>query len=387
MTTFTLDQLITELTEEEVLEQWLDALETIKVPARSWRQGGALRTILRVVASSYAGFTNIQAAFIKSGFLDYAEEGWLTALAKYVYGVDREPASFASGTFLLSNNGGGDFTQDVGTVRVLHATTRKAYTNTEAFVLTSGTQNLEVDFTATEEGPDSSAGANEITVFETFLPECTVTNPSAIVGLNEQSDPELRVVCRAKLATLSPNGPRGAYAFAVLTAKRNDGTPVDINRVWISPSSSTGVVTIYAASPSGTPTSEDLDAAEANIERLARTDTDTLDLHGATAVPLSKSLVLWAQATEGLSSDLVEDSATTALANYTATYPIGGIAKPPSTQGYLYASAVEGTAKSAHESIFAVDGVGGDLALNPGEVPILTADLEVRFVDVGGFSS
>ena len=65
----------------------------------------------------------------------------------------------------------------------------------------------------------------------------------------------------------SLGGPGQAYAW--LAAKQLDGTPllngsasiVNISRTWVSAESSTGVVDVYYASPSGAATAEDVLAA------------------------------------------------------------------------------------------------------------------------------
>ena len=103
----------------------LAALELLQIPARSWRVANPLRVILRVVATMYAGFTTVFVALIKSGFLDYAETGWLTLLARYVYGVERVTADFATGEVTLTNSGGGIYPFAAGELRLQDPTTLK----------------------------------------------------------------------------------------------------------------------------------------------------------------------------------------------------------------------------------------------------------------------
>ena len=94
------------------------------------------------------------------------------------------------------------------------------------------------------------------------------------------------------------------------------------------------------------------------------------------------TLTVWARRTAGVSADDIKLMVLAALSQMIETYPIGGIRKPPSLQGYLYADAVAGTAKAAHASIFDVDGVGSDMAINAGEVATLEATVNVTIVDV-----
>lgn len=378
-----LDTLITPMTEEEVLERFIALLETLGIPARLWRKAGSLRTILRVVSIIYSQFTILMAAAIKSGFLDYAEGPWLTLLAYYVYGVERKPATFATGEITLTNNGGGIFSKGIGEYRVLKsisATEKKAYVNTAPFTLNPG-ESIKVPIQAVEVGSVSSAGPGEIDEQETTLYEVTVTNELAVWGADEESDPELRTVCRAKLASISVRGPRGAYEYAALRATRPDGSYVDINRVAISRGSSKGKVTMYCASPSGAPLSTDIDYVSENVEKVARPDSVTKEVLAASNVALARSLTIWAIRTDGVSADDLKSLAEKKLEIAMRAYKIGGIAKPPSTQGYLYADYIAGVVKSAHDSIFDVDGTGDDLPLNPGQVAVLSTEIDVRLVE------
>lgn len=377
----TVEQLTKPLTEEEVLESFLSILETLGLPARSWRTGGVVRTILRVVARTYSGFTSLMAAAIKSGFLETAEGPWLTLLALHVFGVVRREATFATGTIQLTNGGGGIYAFNADEVRFLWPAEGKAYTNSEAFTLAPG-ETKGVAIRAVEVGAASSAPPGSITALETVLLGVTVTNPASVVGQDEEKDPELRTACRNKLAALSVRGPRGAYAYAVRQAVRPDGSAVDINRLSVSPSSSTGVVTVYVASPSGAPSAADLEYIEESIETYARPDSVTANVVAATEVPLTRTLTVWAKRTDGVSAEDVKKLVEDALVTEIALYPIGGIPKPPDAQGYLYADFLAGVVKSAHASIYDVDGAGADVALSPGQVATLEATVTVRVVEV-----
>ncbi len=381
----TLQQLMTPATEAQVTETFLSALETMGMPARSWRQGGALRTILRTVAISYAGFTSVMSEFAKAGFLDTAQAGWLTLLARYVYGVTRRPSTFATGYVLFTNVGGAIYdgsNAGAGTVQVLATVAGKVkvYVTQEDLALSSPGDTQSVLVQAQEAGSASSAAPTLVNALQTQLLGVTVSNPLSVVGSDEQTDENLRETCRNKLAALSLLGPRGAYFYAVDVALRIDGSPVDINRRNVATDTTTGVVTVYCAAPTGAPLAEDLTAVRASVEVWARPDSVTAVVVGATPVAFAKSLTVWAKATPGLVAASVQSAVEAALVSMIAEYPIGGDVKPPSTQGYLFATNIEGTAKSAHPSIFAIDGVGEDLAIDPDEVATLAATVTVRLV-------
>jgi hypothetical protein len=377
-----ISDLFTPVTEAQALETFLATLETLKIPARSWRVGGAFRSILRTVARSYAGFTDVMAAFAKSGFLDTAEGGWLRLLAYSVYGVTARPATFATGRVLFTNTGGGVYTNAAGSVIVtaIAGGVTVAYRTTEALsLLTVGATQL-VAIQALEVGSASSRAPGLISTLQTQLLGVTVTNPESVVGSDAQDDESLRQTCRDKLSALSLLGSRGAYAYAVDVATRTDGSPVDINRRAIVADPLTGIVTVYVASPSGAPVADDLTAVRASVERVARPDSVTSVVVAASPVAFAKTLTVWATSTVGLSADDVGAAVIAALLLMVKAYPISGVAKAPATQGYLFATNIEGTAKAAHPAIFAIDGVGADLAINAGQVATLAATVSVRLV-------
>jgi phage-related baseplate assembly protein len=260
--------------------------------------------------------------------------------------------------------------------------TGKAYTNTGAFTLAPGA-TITIPIRAVEIGTPSNASPGDIDELETVLPGVACTNAAAVVGTDEESDEDLAQRSLDKLGTLAPNGPRGAYLYAVRTARRPDGSPVNINRVRVSPSSSTGVVTIYVASPAGAPTPDDVEHAAASVEALARPDTVTASVLPATEVPVTRTLTVWARRTDGVSAAAIKALVEAALVRELSTYPIGGIPKPPTQlDGFLYADFIAGVAKSADPTIYDVDGAGPDLPLAEGQVAILSTTITVRLVDV-----
>lgn len=379
----TIEELTQALTADEILEVWLTALEALGVPARSWRKAGVARSILRVVAKSYEGFVLVMVAAIKGGFLDTAEGPWLTRLAFSAFNVVRPTATFASGYVTLTNAGGGVYNPTPYELTFLWEAGKKAYRNTGAFSLNPG-ETKTVPVEAVEAGAASSAPPGAINKLEAVLPGVTVSNAASVIGSDELPDAELRQLCRDKLAALSLRGPRGAYAYAVRSALRVDGSPVDINRLSVSPQSSTGQVTIYVASPTGAPASSDLDAIRERIELVARPDSVTTSVLPAMSTPFSRTLTVWARAEPGLAAATVKELALAKVVGLQRDWPISGYVKPPSLQGYLYADALAGVVQSAHPAIFDVDGAGADMPLAPGQIASLSITCNVQLVQVPG---
>lgn len=374
-----IEELIKPVTTEQQYEKFLDIIEATGLKPRAWRPGGGLRTIIRAAAASYAAFSAIQVSIIRMAFLELAEGVWLTLMAFYVFGVTRRAATFASGEVTLTNAGALDMTFQPGVLRFINPTSKKAYANSDVVHTTPGSV-LPVPIAAVEIGSASSASAGQITQLETVYAGLTVVNAAPVVGLDEASDPEVRQLCRDSRAGRSAAGPRGAYGRAVRSAVRTDGSPVNLNRVSISPASSTGIVTIYVASPSGVPTAEDLDDVVASVELLTRPDTVTVNVLGVTPLPVARTIEVWAEKREGLSAPDLTALVRSRLLALNATHPIGGQRKTTS-QGYLFATTLEGEAERAHEAVYAVDGAGADVLMAAGEVVVLTITVIAHIVD------
>ncbi len=375
-----IDDLIVPITEDQFLERFLTKLETIGIGARSWRPGGVYRTILRVLAATCATFSDLQVQFTRSGFLELAQGMWLTFVAFYVYGVARPESTYATGPVTVTNLGPGSYSFADGQLRIFNSLLSKSFKNVGTLVVAPFATVVGAQFIAVEIGSESSSSATAIDSVETaYDGQISVSNPDPILGSDAMVDADLRQLCKDSLGARSVFGPRGAYAYAIRTAKRLDGTPVDINRRSISPGSSTGIVTIYVASASGVPTTGDVDAVKLNIEALARPDTATVITSAVTGVTITRALTIWAEKQDGLSATDLTTFAEAALVQLQRTYPIGGIRKA-TTQGYFYADKLEGVIQGAHPAIYDVDGVGVDVALSAGQIAVL--DITIAAVHI-----
>ena len=129
----TLAELVTPLTREQVEDSIYAAIAARGTSTTTWKPGGVARTIITAVSIVLAAFSSLQAMIANSGFLDLAEQDWLTLLARYVYGVTRDPGSFATGNITANNTGGGVYSGDAGDLIAVNTTTGKSYRNTAAF--------------------------------------------------------------------------------------------------------------------------------------------------------------------------------------------------------------------------------------------------------------
>lgn len=380
MNDLSLEDLIKVVTPTEAMTTLEGLLSTLGWDSSKFRKGGAFRVLMRAQSMTFSGLSELMVAAIRSGYLDLAEGGWLTLLARYVFGVHRRAAQPASGEVTFTNSGGGSFDPGdypVGSVRLYSSRTKKKYFNAEPLDL-AAMSTATFDVVAVEVGADSNASAGDIDSSETSLLGVTVSNAEAVVGLDEESDEDLRSACRAKLASISGLGPRGAYEWAVREAKRLDGTPTAINRVFVPEGSWNAVVNVIMAAASGAPIAGDVTAATESIESVARPSGIKVQPLAAVETPFDRLVTIWVQRTNGLDLDAIRTKAGQAIGAGLSTYQIGGIRKPSADQGALYTDYVKGLCK-VHPSVFDVDlSNETDVILATNAVPTWTGSVQVR---------
>lgn len=357
--------LLTKITKDQMRTTLVNLLVTLGVRADLWRKGGVASSILTVIAQTAAGFSSVMVDALSSNFLDDASGSWLVLLAYYVYGVTARPATFATGQYTLTNAGGGVYSYAPGQWTVLNSTTKVTYTNADAIALGS-LSSQTFGIIATVAGSAGSATPGQIDTLVTTMLGVTGTNAAAVVGQDAQSNASLRIACQASLAAQSVRGPRDAYQWAVTTAVNpSTGAVVNIDRVQVVTATSTGIVSIYCAAPSGAPTASDLTAAAAAVEKLARPNGTTANVYSVSTVPDANSITIWAQALPGVTAAAITAAAATAVADYLAIYPIGGLSM--GAGGYLFASGIDGVIKATNPAIYAVTGTT-DIAIAAGQV-------------------
>lgn len=320
--------LTTPLTMAQCRALMVKALVGMGVRADLWIAGGVASSILTVAAQLAANASILIATVISGFFLPLASGTGLQLLAIYVYGVTPPAATFATGNLLLTNTGGGVYTVAVGGYVAL-GNNGQTYTNTAPFTLGavgSANATVSIPVQCSTQGSIGTANPQTVTTQVTILLGVTVTNPAAIVGIDSISDAALRQLCLNALGARSVRGVRTAYGYAVQTAINSvTGQPVNINRWSISESSHTGVVTIYAAAPSGTPDPNDVLGVVANIEAVARPNAVTANVVSASVVYDTDALVVYCLAPVGTTTASLQTAVASGLTTFFENYPIGGI--------------------------------------------------------------
>ena len=261
---------------------------------------------------------------------------------------------------------------------VLNPGTGKTYRNTSAIELGAG-KTLTVPIRATEAGKLSSALPGTIVELETTLLGVTVTNATAVVGLDAELDADLRLRCTEKLGALSPLGPWDAYAYAARSAKRPDGSTLGVTRIRQHKDGAGGVTT-WVATASGPVTgaaddpSTDLGAVHAAILRSSVPECVTATTSSAAPRVLAVTYQAWAHEGSGLTDAQIESAIGAKLSAFASAQPIGAnvIELQP---GKVFRSALIAAIASARPEIFRVEleAPDADVELAIFEVPTLGA--------------
>lgn len=337
----TLDELITPLTRAEVEAAIYAAIAARGARTTGWKSGSVVRTMIVGASIVLSGLSQLQAQLARMGFLELSEGDWLTLVAHYVYGVERDEGSFATGTLTLDNTAGGVYSGAAGDLAFVNSTTGKTYRNTAAYSIGALETGVAVAVQAVELGTDSNAAATEIDGFESSpLAGVTVTNAAAIVGTDREEDPPLRVRCYEKTGTLSPNGPSDAYSFVAKGAVRADGSSIGVTRTRTL-ADGMGGVTLYVADGDGALEAGDVAVLQELIETTVAPLAVTPTVVEATGVPLAITYELWLRDVSGLTTASAEALVAAQLLAWAAVQPIGGHRKEGETQGRLYVDAIE----------------------------------------------
>lgn len=375
---FSLNDLITPVTKDQVQKSIYDVLGITGVNTTSWKTGAVVRTMIAGTSIVIAGFSTLTAQIARSGFLELAEGRWLTLVARHVYAVEREVATFAEGEITLSNTGGGIYTLDPDDLVVSNPDTGKSYRNTLPFTLGAIT-SITIPIRAIEAGSGSTSSPNAITEMETTLLGVTCANALSVVGRDEEQDPALRLRCSEKLGALSPNGPWDAYTYAARNAKRPGGDNVGVTRVRVV-KDGFGYVTIYCATATGAVTGTaynpdtDLGIVDLEIQQKAAPLAVTANAASAVPVVIPVTYSVWMRNTSGLTTQQITDAIAARLTTFMSSQPIGGnvIGADP---GKVFLDAIKSAIASTRPEIFhvAVTTPAADVVLTPSQVPVLGA--------------
>ena len=372
--TISLASLILTETRAAIYNYALGIATSLGLPVTSWQVGDPTRSLYHVLSAKLAAFESNITGYIKSGFLDHSEDVWLKVNAEQTYGVEVPAATYAETTLVLTNGSTNLYIIDPGDLTFASSVTGKTYRNTTGGTLSVGpATTLSVTVVADEAGSDSSAGAAEITRLVTALDGVTCTNATAAVGIDEQAESVTKQQCKDMQDATSPDGARGAYAYFV----RNPtyGGTSAITRVRTYGDSTTGIVTVYLAGPSGGSSAADVALAQLAIVTWCLPLCITPVVAAATNVTIAVTYELWLYKSCNKTVAEVRTAVSAALGVLFSQRPIGGDAVAPATTGKIYQSDILATIVKAIPEGFraSVSAPSGDTALTNGQVAVLGA--------------
>lgn len=250
----TVAELLAQPTPQDNLRALFAFLTLQGLPATSWQSGSVPRTLLAAEAEWLSDLAVGIALVAKGGYLDDAEDDWLTLLARSLFQLERLPAVAAVGDVILTDAANaGPFSIDQGSIIVSDGsrTLRFQYSENLTKTLPLG-GSAPITVQAETAGAAYNVANGALTVLLTAVPGVTVTNPAqagtttwlATQGQDTESDEALRTRCRARWATQGTGALEESYEFWALSVP-------GVTRPTVTNDPTTGIVTVSLAGPSG----------------------------------------------------------------------------------------------------------------------------------------
>lgn len=363
----TIDELTNPLTSSDVKATIYNGLAAVGVDTTVWKPGAIVRTIVAIFSIMFAAFTVWSAKAVRAGFLLLGNDpNWLRSSAKYDYGTNFFPATFATGFVTIVNSGAGVYSWNPGellisaSLVVRGSPVVKFYTNSDAVSVGASATVTGIPIIAQEIGADSTAGAGAINTLVPAISGLSVSNPAAVVGRDDEESQALINRALAQASAVSPAGPRDAYRAVLSAAMRADGSQI-ANRIKVIPGNP---VTVIAGTDSGTISSGDLAILDATMQ------TKVVPI----GVPATIAAAVQVVQNATINVDMYDSTETdaeviariqTAVENAVRDLPLGGDAPYTAGAGTLYLELFRTAAKSASVNIFnvVVTSPGLDVAL------------------------
>ena len=348
------DQVITATTSDEIKQEILDICATAGLPTTSWQSGAVIRTIIAVLSQVIATKSEVEIEIAKGGFGDLASSDWATLFAQAIYDVVRVLAEPATGTITATNTSLTNYTKNPGELIVAQsaggAHPGVTYRNQTTITIPASGSLADIEVASDITGTQADAAAGTVTVLVSSLTGVSVTNPDPILGADDETTTALITRTRAKLASLSPLGPKDAYNYVVTTPFSSfppiSGQSIDdasspITRSKTVSDPTTGFLTVYIANAEGAPSGGDVTLAQDAVDKWAEPLCDTATV--VAAADLSIDVTYTVNLTSSLTEAQVKSLISLALSVYFAMLPIGGVVIPAfdPDNGYVFKEALQ----------------------------------------------
>lgn len=389
--------LFTSATPAEIKAKVAGFADTAKLFLTSWYPGAPGEQLYQAFTQAISFYVGGNAQIVRGFFLDLATDpgdedpydptnallepapGFLSALGLNCFLTTRPGATFATTILTVQNTtafptapfapGALTFAR-VGASEVTfrNSPDPTIYTGPggTTFVMPGGTLQLPVS--AETPGTRYSCVVGELTVSVT-LAALTVTVAPAALGTDRMSAPNYRALCRTQATATSPNGASDAFRRAATTnidgtpllqsltaTPAGDGlTPVGVTKIYISPGSVTGIVTVYYADDDSAASAVDVATANENIALITISVPGTITFAGLAAINVNVTptwAVEYSAKYRGapVSPTDLDALIKAALTDRFKEYPIGGFSQTLGA-GTIPLEDIRSTVHGAHPAI------------------------------------
>ena len=397
-----LTYLTTPLSPEDVRKSIYNILQVMGISTTNWKPGATVRTIVSFFSVLLSSFSYWSAAAVNGGFLLLARGDWLTAQAWYGYGTARNDATPATGAVTLTNSGAGVYNFLDGELTLSYAkqqpdgtTTTYYYHNIGAINVTTGSptpnsQTITLTAELLGSGPSILPGGTV-----NLVPAYTglsITVPTAINGSDEETDQSLINRAQLQASSISPNGPRDAYQYVALSAKRLNGSVICTR---VSVTNSVPVLVYLGTATAGITGTTGDQTSDLGIVDLA-IQTQVVPL-GVTAITASGSPInidigyqVWVNKNTTFNATAIKTYIANALAAFIGAFPMGGnpvavvdVDHPTGTY-WMYLDAIQsiiegsmnlpGITNPIYHATCYFYGYALDVQLSPGDIAVDLSD-------------
>lgn len=390
MSTLSLGQLVTPMTNEQTLELVLEILESLKFPARSWQVGSTQRTLIETFSRVYASETGAVSTIASSGYNEDAEGDNLELFSLSHYNNAKKPATPTRGHFRLAAdaNAPGPFSLAVGDMVIADATSGQTFRNVASGTLLLG-GTLDLLMEAEQPGAAGDIPPTSTLIMRTPLAGVTATNPitpgqtSWITqnGGDAESNEALRARNRSKWATLGAVGNPGmAYAYYAATAHPS------VRRVHVDDQNpfGPGTIGVYLAGDGGAVSSVVVDAVtdylRGDIDGKKKIATGAL-VGFFSAVPRGVTIKATVYLASSYNTPATQADILARVRAYFKDLPVGGAKNTLDDPGVVVFGEL-------YKAVLTVPGVRNAVWTTPlGDVPLLPSEvaipvLQLRYVGV-----
>jgi hypothetical protein len=277
--------------------------------------------IVYALGEGAASFSKDRALFARSAARSTATDPYLRVIAKEQFSLPPRTQTFGTTNIVLDNASDSFYgPYEAGQFVVRNSATKKLYSNISPIDpgIPGGTTGLVIGVRAVEAGTDSNANPGEINELETPLQGVSITNPAALIALDNESADSLNNRIDKKIGSLGVPGSRGwstgatdsSFEAIALNGPddegifRDDGSIIEVTRTQVVGDNLAGTKTLFLADDDGPLLSGDVVTVRNVVQPYAEWLGLELDVENSTQVTITYSGTLTIDAKKVSASDI-----------------------------------------------------------------------------------